>query len=189
MSTYALKLADDVAGARRPQQGCRSRIVSTAARVFLLGVVLTVAGCGSSASSGRTTTVVRTVTVVRHAKPRIVLKTRTVVKTVTRVKQSPTPARAAGSPAVSSGAGKVYSGSGDKSFGTILVHADSTLHWKCQCDQLNGGFYLDSDPDINGDSIDIQQSGSSGTTAVYAGSYKDVATIGAGQFSFYLSPG
>jgi hypothetical protein len=52
--------------------------------------------------------------------------------TVTVQASTPAPDPAASPPASSGGGGQVYSGKGNKDFGTIVVNADSTLHWTCR---------------------------------------------------------
>lgn len=158
-------------------------------------VVGAAAGAGNKPKAQTVTSPAQTVVHTVRVRPKtstvvhvhtITGPTATVTQTVRETRAAPissTPASTGGS------GGQVYSGNGDKNFGTIVVKADSTLHWTCQCDPAEG-FYLSSDPDPNSiDSIDIQQSGSSGTTAVGAGTYGNVKSIGNGQFSFYLSPG
>lgn len=169
--------------------------------VIALGALLVGVGLGSAAGSSKNTPRAATVTTPAQTIVQAVpgrTRTRTVVRirkvpgpttTVTVQASTSAPAPAASAPGSSGGGGQVYTGNGNKNFGTIVVNADSTLHWTCQCDPASG-FYLSSSADPNSlNTIDIQQSGSSGTTAVGTGTYANVQSIGNGQFSFYLSPG
>jgi hypothetical protein len=157
-------------------------------RTAAAAVVAAIAGAGAGAvvgvTAGRKTT---TTTVVSN---NTVATTVTETQTETQVVRKPArtvtvnPASSAGP----SGGGRTYSGNGDKNFGTIDVPVDSTLKWTCQCDPTNG-FYLSSDINDQGNDISIQQNGSSGESAVSAGTYRNVHSIGNGTFTFRIVPG
>lgn len=111
----------------------------------------------------------QTATVVKHG-PAPPAKTVTAIHTVT----APPTASAS------------FSGVGEKSVGTVNVHAPSTLHWSC-----SGGceiFAIDNDPGDDSE-ISLDSNGSGGTTALDPGVYHDVKVLTSGSWTFRIVPG
>jgi hypothetical protein len=149
---------------------------------LLVGIVIGVSG-GSTKSPPRAATVTAPAQTVVQTVPgptTTVVHVRKVpgpTRTVTQTVQASTPTQAT----PSGGSGQSFSGNGGKSLGTITVANDSTLTWT-----NDGGLFT-----LNDDSygIYVNSQGHSGTTAVSAGTYKNVGVNAVGNWTVTISPG
>jgi hypothetical protein len=164
-----------------------------------LGVLLAIGALG--AAFGNTKTVIKKVPVIQtkvvQAPPKVITKTKVVqappkvitqVQTKTVTVQAPTPAPSS-TPAPSAPAGgQTFHGTDTENIGTIHVPVDSTLTWS-DSGAASDNFIINNSYD-DGSQIGVNSlDQTSGKTVISAGDYHGVQVMGAGDWTFTITPG